>query len=68
MLDDGDDELAWHSVSESPEADLGEHTWLRLAEARQKTHRPTRSPSTGGSSTAPCRPLTAAPTQAPSGF
>jgi hypothetical protein len=36
LLDDGDDDLAWHAASAPLE--LGEHAWQRLAEARQKTH------------------------------
>jgi uncharacterized Zn finger protein len=38
LLDDGEDELAWQTATTLPDADLGEHAWLRLAEARQKTH------------------------------
>jgi hypothetical protein len=38
LLDDGEDELAWQSATALPDADLGDHAWLRLAEARQKTH------------------------------
>ncbi len=38
LLDDGEDELAWQTATALPDADLGDHAWLRLAEARQKTH------------------------------
>jgi uncharacterized Zn finger protein len=37
LLDDGDDEAAWQTAV-APGVELGEHAWLRLAEARQKTH------------------------------
>ncbi len=38
LLDDGEDELAWQTATALPGPDLGEHAWLRLAEARQKSH------------------------------
>ncbi len=38
LLDDGDGELAWQTATTLPDLDLGERTWLRLAEERQKTH------------------------------
>jgi hypothetical protein len=38
LLDDGEDELAWQAAFASAGVELGEHAWLRLAEARQKTH------------------------------
>jgi hypothetical protein len=38
LLDDGEDELAWQAAMARPDLDIGEHAWLRLAEARQKTH------------------------------
>lgn len=38
LLDDGEDELAWQAAIAVPDLDIGEHVWLRLAEARQKTH------------------------------
>ncbi|MGC9220829.1 MAG: hypothetical protein ACP5H2_05680 [Solirubrobacteraceae bacterium] len=38
LLDDGDDELAWQTVTVTQGLDLGDQAWLRLAEARQKTH------------------------------
>ncbi len=38
LLDDGEDELAWQTATELPDPGLGDHAWLRLAEARQKTH------------------------------
>jgi hypothetical protein len=38
LLDDGEDELAWQTATALPDADLGDHAWLRLAEARQKAH------------------------------
>ena len=38
LLDDGEDELAWQTAIALPSPDLGEHAWLRLAEARQKSH------------------------------
>jgi hypothetical protein len=38
LLDDGEDELAWQTATASGAPELGEQAWLRLAEARQKTH------------------------------
>ena len=38
LLDDGDEDLAWQTATALPDLDLGERAWLRLAEARQKTH------------------------------
>lgn len=38
LLDDGDDELAWQTATAACGPDLGDHAWLKLAEARQKTH------------------------------
>jgi hypothetical protein len=38
LLDDGDDELAWQAAAAPAGLDLGERTWLRLAESRQTTH------------------------------
>jgi len=38
LLDDGEDELAWQTATALSDPDLGDHAWLRLAEARQKTH------------------------------
>src|ERR1019366_8836662 len=38
LLDDGDVELAWQAATALRDLDLGERAWLRLAEARQKTH------------------------------
>ncbi len=38
LLDDGDDELAWQTASATDGLKLGDHAWLKLAEARQKTH------------------------------
>ncbi len=38
LLDDGDDELAWQTATATSGPDLGDHAWLKLAEARQKTH------------------------------
>lgn len=38
LLDDGDAELAWQAATALRDLDLGERAWLRLAEARQKTH------------------------------
>lgn len=38
LLDDGDADLAWQAAAATRESDLGDHAWLRLAEARQKTH------------------------------
>jgi uncharacterized Zn finger protein len=38
LLDDGEDELAWQTAMALTDLDLGDHVWLRLAEARQKTH------------------------------
>jgi hypothetical protein len=35
---DGEDELAWQAAFASAGVELGEHAWLRLAEARQRTH------------------------------
>jgi hypothetical protein len=37
LLDDGEDELAWQTATDLPDPGLGDHAWLRLAEARQKT-------------------------------
>jgi uncharacterized Zn finger protein len=30
--------LAWQAAAATPQSDLGDHAWLRLAEARQSTH------------------------------
>ncbi|HEY5430006.1 MAG TPA: hypothetical protein VIK04_12890 [Solirubrobacteraceae bacterium] len=38
MLDDDEAELAWQAATVLPDLDLGDRAWLRLAEARQKTH------------------------------
>lgn len=38
LLDDSEDEFAWQIATDTAGADLGEHAWLRLAEARQKTN------------------------------
>ena len=38
LLDDGEDDLAWHTATDLPDPGVGDHAWLRLAEARQKTH------------------------------
>jgi hypothetical protein len=38
LLDDGDVELAWQAATALRDLELGERAWLRLAEARQKTH------------------------------
>jgi hypothetical protein len=38
LLGDGEDELAWQAAAASDGLELGERTWLRLAESRQKTH------------------------------
>ncbi|MDA8069807.1 MAG: hypothetical protein M0T77_14565 [Actinomycetota bacterium] len=38
LLADGDDELAWQTATAAAAPDLGDHAWLKLAEARQKTH------------------------------
>jgi hypothetical protein len=38
LLDDGEDGLAWQTAAAAPEDELGEHAWLRLAEARHRTH------------------------------
>ena len=38
LIDDGDDELAWQTATATVGLDLGDHAWLKLAEARQKTH------------------------------
>jgi hypothetical protein len=38
LLDDGEDELAWQTATALPDPDLGDHAWVRLSEARQKTH------------------------------
>jgi uncharacterized Zn finger protein len=35
LLDDGDVDLAWQAATTTED---GDHTWLRLAEAREKTH------------------------------
>jgi len=37
LLDDGDVDLAWQAAA-TEDSDIGDHTWLRLAEAREKTH------------------------------
>ena len=38
LLSDDDAELAWQTATALPDPDLGDQAWLRLAEARQKTH------------------------------
>lgn len=38
LLDDGDEELAWQTATATGAPDLGDHAWLKLAQARQKTH------------------------------
>jgi uncharacterized Zn finger protein len=38
LLDDDQAELAWQAATVPPDLDLGDRTWLRLAEAQQKTH------------------------------
>lgn len=38
LLDDGEDELAWQATLVPADVELGERTWLRVAESRQKTH------------------------------
>jgi hypothetical protein len=38
LLDDDEAELAWQAATVLPDLDLGDRAWLRLAEARQKTH------------------------------
>ncbi|MGH3025250.1 MAG: hypothetical protein ACRDLR_02240, partial [Gaiellaceae bacterium] len=38
LLSDGDDELAWQAATGTPDPELDENAWLKLAEARQRTH------------------------------
>ena len=38
LLNDDEAELAWQTATALPAPDLGDQAWLRLAEARQKTH------------------------------
>lgn len=38
LLDDGDDELAWQTATAAGSPEIGDHAWLKLAAARQRTH------------------------------
>jgi hypothetical protein len=37
LLDDGEDDLAWQAAAAPAGLELGERTWMRLAESRQRT-------------------------------
>jgi hypothetical protein len=47
LLRDGEADLAWQTAQTLPEADLGDQTWLELAQARQVTTPRTRYRCTG---------------------
>jgi hypothetical protein len=48
LLDDGEDELGWQTATALPDADPGDHAWLRLAELGRRPTRRRRCLSTGG--------------------